>query len=296
MSRRVNNAIEEALSVLSYDGDIKEVPLCLPDGSDFATVEQVAVMIGESEKVTAWYVLGTKGLPVDLYRQAKALVSTPESFKDGIAIMLQPSLAEAEQIAMYGGADASELHVTLGYFGSDPAKVSESELKELCEYLTQDLKPMVVDLNGITRFSVDEPDGLEPLVVNVDSRELEDARISFLSAVKFKDLTKNLYRNHGFSPHMTLGMVQTDAPMPIQRWMPRKCTLRDLVLGYGTKYTYWDLSSGNNYTKDVHTGSVEPTSNAGFGRTRKRRNKIVDRAGAMRNRIRPKKKPMERDW
>lgn len=218
----------------------KSFPLYLPDGRDIETVAQVAAMLGTSEKVAARYVLEQKGLPEAMYEEATRLLPPPADDRNGIAIMLQAD--EETNIWLTGAADMAlldndpeSLHITLGYFG-EISKDSPTllELSELCRKIASNFDPFEVRLNGLTRFM--SGGDRDPVVVNADSPVLEDMR-------QFVRHHPALNRDHGYTPHMTLGYLPADAEMPFTKFpshdsgeeMP-PITITRILLGYGDTY------------------------------------------------------------
>ena len=250
----------------------QDFPFYLPDGRDVETVQQVAAMLNVSRKVAAYYVLSQEGLNDVLYEEAKALVPAPASDDNGVAIMLYPSKNDAQQLTLPGGVPANKLHCTLGYFGKidKPGIPDKEELIKACSTLVDGVIPLLVELNGIARFTSGED--RDPVVVTCDSPDIEDLRNHLLTLSLVDDL--KMVRNHGYCPHMTVGYVQADEELPVHRWIARKVLFDTVVLGYGKEYIGFPLKVG---TKDVSTGSAGSLPTSGITSARVRLSSAVRR-------------------
>lgn len=211
----------------------KAFPRYLPNGDDIETVEQVAAMLGTTKGVAARYVLEEKALPSALYAQAKAM--TPgDDFSDGVMVALMLDPKDAKRIAVDGGVSPNDLHVTLGYWGDiSSIGLPKRAFDELCRSIVGVMQPFDLHLNGITRFAGD--DDQDPVVVNADAPEVEQIRKMVTAWDDQND--SGLYLNHGYTPHMTIGYIKPDDPIPMHRWDTETVRITTLALHYGRGVT-----------------------------------------------------------
>lgn len=272
----------------------KEFPLWLHDGSDVTSLGQVAAMLCAPKHIAARYVLEEKGLPAVLYTEAKAyLTPTPHSDRMGIAIMLKPRAQDAQQLALdsMGGDEWQQLHITLAYYGKvGQTGASRDDYIALTRKLASEFGPFMVDLNGLTRFSVDlGNESGDPLVVNADAPQIELMRRRLLELSGQAGMKPVL--NHGFSPHMTLGYMKPEDEMPLDRWVPRKVRIEAVWLGYGDSYILGSLQGANTMPpegKSVYTGSPGPMMTRGFMSSTS--SQVAHRAASMSRQARKKRK------
>jgi 2'-5' RNA ligase len=251
-TRAMSGDMKAARTVRRWDREdgAKQVPTCLPDGSDVTTIRQMVSLMGVHEKVAAAYVLGARDVHPQLYLEAKELLPPPESDKEGVAIMLFPDINDARQLNVDGGTPWDSLHVTVGYFGK-VGEVEEEEVLQHARALADMFPPFFVDMNGVTRFSAPEGDAL---VVNVDAPVIEDIRRALVDLCEEQGTP--LVRNHGYTPHMTIGYLDDVSESPISRWVARRVRMSTVVLGYGGSYTHLPFMGSVTGTKDVHSASV----------------------------------------
>lgn len=238
----------------------RAVPRYLPNGAEVKTVAQLAALMGVDEKVAAAYAIEQSWADEALLAEAKGFYPQADDEYGGIAIMFYPDPSDAKQLSLTEGTSAPDLHITLGYFGKTEAgggTVDDAEFREDLLYVTREvaarLKPFEVNINGIARFSADDND---PVVALADSPVLEDARRMLVEVCESENI--KLVRNHGYTPHMTLGFADHDTDIPLRRWIPRKIRITNIVLGYGRDYTYIDL--GTDEQKDVYNAAIGPVS------------------------------------
>lgn len=249
-----------------------DLPDVMPDGTDIDSVESLAALMGKSLLVASYVVLSTDAYPTlkkdaaTLYEREVKAMQAGDDNSDGIALMVQVPWDVANKIAYPGGLPPEELHVTVAYFGNvpiegDPQFDNIEELGRQFAFYARDVCREVeqfdVQLNGITRFSTGS---LDPVVVNADSSELEVLR---RGAVKWaQDYPEfALSTEHGYTPHMTLGYIDPEDPMPIERWEPVTFRATTMIVAYGKLYRHIALGDGSvMMAKDIFTGagSVPP--------------------------------------
>lgn len=159
----------------------------------------------------------------------KALHGQPESDFDGLAVMLRVEGFDPWP----GGLTREQLHVTVAYYGNSE-DVDDETKAEWENRLTQAFRNhpvMRARVGGITRFTNDSEDGQDPVVASVSCKELEALRQQVI------ELTGPPNSDHGFTPHMTLGYIDKEDSLPIQRQPTTPITLDALIIGFGRDTT-----------------------------------------------------------
>lgn len=179
-------------------------------------------------------------------------------YSDGVALMLRVPSEAADQVDLLG-MDPENLHITVAYFGSiDDAELSSSRDEFLAygQQICAETMPFSVTLNGITRFSADGDDG-DPLVVNADAPELEDLRRRALDEAPIPPK-----RNHGYSPHMTIGYLDPSEENPVDRWDTLQVQLTEVVVAWGPDETTVRLGDAQTQEQkmDVITAAADAAS------------------------------------
>lgn len=235
------SSIDKVLEVFATQRKSRPLTTVNFDGSDCATVEELAAANQKSELVAAAWVMEHKALvaPV-LHDNAcnffKAL-NAGGDFSDSACVVLTFSENAKQQLAIRGGLPPSELHITLGYFGktSDLGERARAELRIMCKRIASGVGPIKVNLNGITRFSGQE----DALVVNADSPTIGHLHTSLMDGARARDIGNG--SEHGFTPHMTLGYLNHDDPMPITRWAPVEIVVNGIELWWGESREWFEL-------------------------------------------------------
>jgi 2'-5' RNA ligase len=153
---------------------------------------------------------------------AKALTGTPDTTapdsdtdptqdpkRTGVMVAVYPDEATAKKIAVPGGEDPEELHVTLAFLGdvSDDAgegldlQAASGKIVAACQVAAATYKPLSGIVAGLGRFP-DNGSGV-PIWAPVDVVDLGAVREAVVDALKAAGLP--VKDDHGFTPHMTLG-------------------------------------------------------------------------------------------
>lgn len=285
MDQNTRSALLNLLRSLQRACGEKQLPKYMPDGTEANTLTKVAAMMNVPEDVAAVYALDSKSANAHMKLQAtKALQSPPDSDRNGVILMLQPSISSAIHLKaqMWEAGDqylpavpAEDLHITLAYFGTlEDDAVSKSEMIKWAEAISNKYPRFNVPISGVTRFNGGD---IDPVVLNPDHAQIEDMRRDGMGM--FGALVE---RSHGYTPHMTIGYLPGDAPMPFDK-MPKvdPVEIEYLTLGYGDDYIRFRL--GGVGQKDIHTGSA-PVLFSGIGNVRH-----VDRMVQRAKRYKPKK-------
>lgn len=138
-----------------------------------------------------------------------AAFSTPEvKVLDGIdvpGVMVALFLddADAAMLAVPGGEEPDQLHVTLAYLG----KIDRDAVEQAVAGFALTAPPLIGKVSGYGRFDV----GAEHAIyASVDIPDLPEWRQRLIAALEAFGLSVN--REHGFTPHCTLSYVDPDAP------------------------------------------------------------------------------------
>ena len=129
----------------------------------------------------------------------------------GVMVALYPPREVAEKIAIPGGSDPADLHVTLGYLGEadDLPDGGVLDLIDLVRAATEGQPALAGSIGGIGEFPPG-PDG-KPVYVPVDVPGLSKLRERIAAVLGLGGLPP--YADHGFTPHMTLGYGVTAKPV-----------------------------------------------------------------------------------
>lgn len=159
-------------------------------------------------------------------RQREKAMRAPDTstYNDSVCVMLAVEGVEPWP----GGLKKEDLHVTLAWYDkADAYELSQGEMWGRLMRVAEKYEPFPVRLNGITRFAADDDSKLgDPIVVNADAKEIESLR---------NDVIKECgphKSDHGYSPHMTLAYIDTDDPMPVQRYS-ESGMITGIILSYG---------------------------------------------------------------
>lgn len=181
--------------------------------------------------------------------ESKRLLSPPDSDRGGVCIFLQPGMASAEGItrAVETTLPPEELHITLAYFGmlgQIRKELTFSRILGWAETMAEYHGPFFARLNGIARFNGEEGDAV---VLNVDAKEIEDIRSHFMNL--FGDYVN---RSHGYTPHMTIGYLDPESDMHIQRTPPiDDVFIEYITVAYGGQYVRVKLNKPKD--KEIHS-------------------------------------------
>lgn len=122
---------------------------------------------------------------------------------------------EAELLAIPGGEPASELHVTLGYFGDASAMSADQQrtLLGVVSEVAQRHTELNGDLRGIGRFTNGEP--TDAFWVGVDIPGLAELRDDLISSLATAGVeTTGHGSGKAFIPHVTVAYLPAEAPTP----------------------------------------------------------------------------------
>jgi 2'-5' RNA ligase len=151
--------------------------------------------------------------------------------RTGVMIALYPDEATAGELAVKDGSPPDELHVTVAYLGKTDQVDQDAAMAAAQAVLGR--APVVGEFSGHARFTGGE-DG-DVLVSLFDSADLEQLRRDLVDALVANGV--ELRRDHGYTPHMTLGYLEPDDKAPVNRIDAQPVTFGGLAVVYGPDRT-----------------------------------------------------------
>ena len=189
------------------EGDVVAVPADAPAGTDLPASGAV-----ELEKAD-----GRTNGRAELDCSLRAAFATQDANgsgqrPEGVAIVLPLSIIASNALASFSD-HPDDLHCTLVYLSSVSTEQLET-LRSIVASWAARTGRITATLSGPGRFA--GPDtGLDPVWLSVDAPALDRARSELVEAVEAAGLA--ISREHGFVPHVTLGYLPREAPLPSQR-------------------------------------------------------------------------------
>lgn len=175
---------------------------------------------------------GTNGPQTGAQGRIAALQPQPDSDFTGVAVMLLPQDDDAAGIAPHAAIPADDLHCTLVYLGDaddlEALGYTGQGISDALRQVAAGHTPIEGTLGGLTRFSA--PGDTDPVVLNVDSRGVHKVRQAVLDVLAKHGLKEA--SEHGYTAHLTLGYLPTDADLPQQRWSPLPVIFDRLRIGF----------------------------------------------------------------
>jgi 2'-5' RNA ligase len=136
-----------------------------------------------------------------------------------VAFMLDPDVAS--QLALPGGEDPADLHVTLAFLGDMGDTMPEGKLhpvqtldnlKDVLSGFAERMQPLSGKPGGIGRF-INAHTDVTPVIAHVNAPGLQDWRrqlVETLEAASYR-----VHDDFDYLPHLTLAYIPDDAPMPV---------------------------------------------------------------------------------
>jgi 2'-5' RNA ligase len=152
-------------------------------------------------------------------------------FTDGVMLALYPDPDTAKALAVDGGLNPADMHVTVAYLGHAGDVDRERLLSAATRVAARD--PIRATISGHARFTGND-DG-DVIVALVDSPAVERLRRDVVDALTADGI--DLPSEHGFCAHASLAYVDADADSPVDRLDPRPVTFGALSVVYGTDRT-----------------------------------------------------------
>ena len=253
------------------------------DGTQCKSVAEFAVAnnIGDLQAAAVVVMDGgyTRLLHFDAHRFVKSLHDKSKEFDDGIAIVLVPSPEDAEKLVIPDGTPVDQIHLTLGYFGNtdEQPEGAREALQRVAAGVATGSLSVTVDYGGIARFAGDPADALVRLADSPALIPMHNLMCNLIGVER--DITRNT--EHGFTPHTTIGYLEHDDGIPIDRVDKEAVTFTDLQLWYGTEKYRYTLGKFNE-AKDVYGGAgpggVPATANLSRRKRTQKRKRVIERA------------------
>lgn len=124
-----------------------------------------------------------------------------------IAIPVPQSIADS--LAVDGGIDPEDMHITLAYIDEDQG-VDMGKMREMVSSVAEKISSFPIEISGIGKFDHDDVD---ILYASVDS-----AMLAHLHHILLEQLVEHCgvdpSMEHGFNPHITLSYIDKDEPLP----------------------------------------------------------------------------------
>lgn len=149
-------------------------------------------------------------------------------YSDSCMLAIYPPADIAASLAMPGGLDPADLHVTIAYTGS-AADIDIRDLAAAAIDAARRVPPFTAQISGSGRFTGGEQD---VLVALIDAPELEDLRAAALAALDAHGI--DVPREHGFTAHCTRAYVGRADPDPTGRLAPLDFLVGALSVVHGT--------------------------------------------------------------
>jgi len=127
--------------------------------------------------------------------------ATPD-FSDGVMVALPLDDATAQQLAVPGGLDPGEMHVTLAYLGNTgDCPVDADGLAELVAQWAADQQPLSGEVSGPATFEGSDNADNPVQVALADVPGLSEARNSLVDHLSSNGVPVD--STHGYTPHLT---------------------------------------------------------------------------------------------
>ena len=133
-------------------------------------------------------------------KKHKGPISASAYSGDGSMVAVFLPTDVAGQLAVYGGNDPSDLHVTLAYLGEADA-VTVAKAAQVARSVASGFPSLEGEINGLGAFTAGD-DGRHPVWASVDVPGLSEFRSALVDALEASGVPVS--KDHGFAPHVTL--------------------------------------------------------------------------------------------
>lgn len=141
---------------------------------------------------------------------------------------------EADKLALPGGEPASDLHITLGYFGDASAMSADQQRKLIGVTSEVALRHTELEgeLKGVGRFSNGQE--TDPFWVGADIPGLAELRDDLISSLETAGIpTTGFGAGKSFVPHITVAYLGADEPTPPVTVRGVQASVRELTIAIG---------------------------------------------------------------
>ncbi len=200
------------------DLDVFEFSLVLHGAASLSMTLDVKALEA-ARNAPYWRAVGSK-LDDDViafFEQQFETKSAESAIGTGVMVALYPPADVAESLAIDDGSPADQLHVTLAYLGdAEDLPGTPEDLADVVRQGFGSFDAMYPTMKGTVGGLGQFPDGGDgtPTYVPVDVPGLSRLREAIVDAVEASPFSSVLRRNHGFTPHMTLGYDVQAEPVP----------------------------------------------------------------------------------
>lgn len=149
-------------------------------------------------------------------------------YSDGSMLALYPPPDTARALAIPGGLEPADLHLTVAYTGKADG-VSRKQLGAAAKALA-DRDQFPATISGHGRLTSDPRQDV--IVALVDAPQLDDLRADAYTELEQRGIEPAT--NHSALHHITLAYIDKDDPDPVVRLNPRKVTFGAVTATHGT--------------------------------------------------------------
>lgn len=151
----------------------------------------------------------------------------------GCIVCLVPDPDTAQALAVDGGLAPEQLHLTLCLFGDTEllGPIERAEALLAVRDAAACCAPLAGEISGIGRFTNGEQD---VIYASLDSPTLNELREQVCDALEAAGFA--LAEDHGFTPHITLTMVDSGMPSPIEIVEARPVRFETLGVWFGPEH------------------------------------------------------------
>lgn len=163
-------------------------------------------------------------------------VDEPEQEHKGVMLALWVPGGVAKSLAVEGGNNPDDMHLTLGYFGKLGTDVTTEQADAMFKCVSmaaKTAKPFKGSISGVGRFAgTNTSDGKDVLYASVDLPGLAKFRTELMEEMqKCSGVVKS--EVHDFTPHITLKYIAEDEPSPIQKLGRQEVAFSHIVMAVG---------------------------------------------------------------
>jgi broad specificity phosphatase PhoE/2'-5' RNA ligase/cation transport regulator ChaB len=217
-----------------------------------------------------------------------------------VAFMIDP--VTAKKLAIKGGEEPDQMHVTLAYLG----KLADMDMEELpaLEGMLQEFAeahaPVEATLGGPARFNATaHSDNLDVCIATVESKDIQEFRECLVDCMAEAGI--NVVSNFGYTPHVSLAYIKPGADFPVQRIDPIFITFDRITLCIGGARKEYVLSGSASYedgdifvkADDTEQDNEDKEKGAVAGIPHPHRGSLIPRRPKAPGRIMPRKKSDE---
>ena len=171
---------------------------------------------------------------------------TKKSMEDSRAVLfIGLKISGADSLAIDGGEDPDDFHVTLAYGHFDTHGHDEDDTSVRVQHVIDDIRELIPDkihFDAIRRFQASESsDGKDVIYAQVAAGQLEKVHDGLLKALKERGIKlEDTFPE--YKPHMTLAYVDPKVYYDLQE-IDATGTAKEIMIGHG-----WESTHENDYT------------------------------------------------